>query len=255
MRAACLIRAGSALTGAGVQPALPPFVGLVDHPVFVQHLGHQGGEVHGLRVQLLAAAVAPGQEQQLLHQRLHVLGLGLDGGDGLLQHLLVVLAPAVQHLHIALDHRDGGAQLVGGVGDELGLLAVGGVHAGKHAVDGVLQPLQVLVAGGQPVADVDLADGLLQVVELRLVHAAVGLHHARLLGPLRRPARAVFVGQALGGLGDLVQGLQQPPGPLGAAEEAQQPAHALHGQQRLAEQHHQPDEFRPGAPRGSRPPR
>ena len=197
----------------------------------------------GSGAELLAAAVAPGQEEQLLHQRLHVLGLGLDGGDGFLQHLFVVLAPAVQHLHIALDHRDGGAQLVGGVGDELGLLAVGGVHPGQHGVDGLLQPLQILVAGGQLIADVDLFDGLLQVMEFRLVHARAPVlgHHAGLLGPFRRPPGAVLVGQALGGLGDFVQGLQEATCSPGAAEEAQQPEDALQNQQRFTKQDGQPD--------------
>ena len=187
----------------------------------------------GLRVQLLAAAVAPGQEQQLLHQGLHVFGLGLDGGDGFLQHLLVVLAPAVQHLHIALDHGDGRAQLVAGVGDELGLLAIGGLHAVQQVVDGALQALQVLVAGGQPAVDVDLADGVLQVVELRLVHAAA----VQPLGlvALGAAAGAGFVRQPLGGLGHAVQGLQQLARPAGAAQEAEHPAAALEGDQRPAE--------------------
>ena len=40
--------------------------------VTVMKVEHARAQVHGLGVQLLAPAVTPGQEQQLLHQRLHV---------------------------------------------------------------------------------------------------------------------------------------------------------------------------------------
>ena len=116
-----------------------------DHLLLPQHLLQQGGQLYGAALHRLGVVVPPGQEQQLLHQLLHGGGLAADGGDGLLKGLRVVLAPAVQQSGVALDHGDGGAQLMAGVRDKAGLSAVGGVQPLQHGVDGLGQGPQLLL--------------------------------------------------------------------------------------------------------------
>ena len=163
-----------------------------DHLVFALRLPQHvvQGEVRHL--QRIAPAVAPGQEQKLLHQSAHVFALALDGGNAFLQHLRVVLAPAVQHVGITLDHGDRRAQLVGGVGDEPRLPREGLAHALQQTVDRRLQPLQLTVAGVQrAVLGVHGLDGVLQLAQdlVVLLFAADG---ARRLGqPRQRPHDAV----------------------------------------------------------------
>jgi len=184
----------------------------IDHFVLVAYLRQGIGQVEGREGDGVPAAVAPGQEQQLLHQPVHVAGLRLDGGDRLLQDVLVGLAPAGQHVGVPLNDGDWGAQFVGRVGHEAGLLHVGLVHAGEQVVDCVLQPFEIPVAGAQahaPGGGGEAVDGVLQRVQLvggealaRYLlrgagHLADGLHH-----PLCAPAPAAPLHQeheALGG--------------------------------------------------------
>ena len=121
---------------------------LVDHLGLPQHLARHLSEVEGLKAHLHGVVVAPGQEQQLLHQLLHGVGLLPDGVDGLLAGGGVVLAPAVEQVGVALDHRDGGAQLMAGVGDEAHLGAVGLVDPIQHGIDGLGQGAQLLLGAG-----------------------------------------------------------------------------------------------------------
>ena len=114
---------------------------LVDHKGLLVDLADHIVQAHVLEFHGVPARVAPGQEQKLLHQVVHVVGLAFDGCDGLVQDGLVLFAPAVQHVGVALDHRDGCPELVGSVVDEPGLLQVGVVHPLQHVVHGGLDAL------------------------------------------------------------------------------------------------------------------
>ena len=74
----------------------------------------------------LGQVVRPGQGQHLLHQPLHLLGLGEDvvrpPGGPLLQ------GQGGEELRVGENHRQRCFQLVGGVGEELALLAPGPLH-------------------------------------------------------------------------------------------------------------------------------
>ena len=131
---------GEAHVGPHGHRLLPPGgrrVGLVDHLGLLEHLGGHLGQVEDLHLDVHGVVVPPGQEEQLLHQLLHGVGLGPDGVDGLLPGGGVVLAPAVEQVGVPLDDRDGGAQLMAGVGDEAHLGAVGLVDPVQHGVDGL----------------------------------------------------------------------------------------------------------------------
>ena len=81
----------------------------IDHLRFLAYLADQCGQV-GIRTpQDRAPGIAARQKQQLLHELLHVLAFGLKGRDGFCQHVRVVFAPAVEHVYVALNHRDGRA--------------------------------------------------------------------------------------------------------------------------------------------------
>ena len=119
----------------------------IDHGGLLVHLAHDGTQVDCLHMQVVAPRVATRKEEELLHQLLHVRGFLLKGGDGLVEHLRVGLAPAVEHVYIALDDGDGRAKLVRCVVDELHLLELGLLHLAQKAVEGDLNAAQVGVAG------------------------------------------------------------------------------------------------------------
>ena len=84
------------------------------------------GEVHVRHGGLSLGVLGPGEGQHLLHQSLHLPGLGED-----------VVPPAAlplrevggfQHLGVGEDDGEGGLQLVGGVREELALLPPGPLH-------------------------------------------------------------------------------------------------------------------------------
>ena len=103
-----------------------------------------------------------------------MLAFGLEGRDGFRQHVRVVFAPAVEHVHVALNHRDGRAQLVARVVDKAHLLQLGLLHLAQQAVECDLDACQVGVAGGDARrVDACALDGLLQCF-----HFAAGELHA-----------------------------------------------------------------------------
>ena len=159
-------------------------MGLVDHFGFPQDLRRQGGEIEVLHLDAHGVVVPPSQEQELLHQLLHGVGLLPDGVDSLLPDGRVVLAPAVQQIGIALDHGDGGAQLVGSVRDEAHLGAIGLVDAVQHGVDGLGQLPQLLLRAryrdaGVQMGGVDLVQLVGENGELLRRHARGGVQLGR----------------------------------------------------------------------------
>ena len=100
----------------------------IDHLRFLAYLADQCGQVSIRTPQDRAPGIAARQKQQLLHELLHMLAFGLERGNGLRQHVRVVFAPAVEHVHVALNHRDGRAQLVARIVDKAHLLQLGLLH-------------------------------------------------------------------------------------------------------------------------------
>ena len=150
----------------------------IDHLRFFANLADQCGQV-GIRApQHGAAGIAARQKQQLLHELLHVLAFGFKGRDGFCQHVRVVFPPAVEHVHVALNHRDGRAQLVTRVVDKAHLLQLCLLHLAQQAVERDLDTRQIGVAGGDARrVDACALDGLLQCFHL----AAGELHAAELV--------------------------------------------------------------------------
>ena len=140
-------------------------VGLVDHPSLLVDLRHHLGEVEVGHLHLHGVIVTTGQKEKLLHQLLHGLRLATDGVNGLLTGGGVVLSPAVQQAGIALDDGDGGAQLVGGVGDEAHLGTVGRPQPVQHGVDGLGQVPELLLSAGD-------RDALVQMGGIDLVQTS-----------------------------------------------------------------------------------
>ena len=146
----------------------------IDHLRFFANLADQCSQVGMRTPQDRAPGIAARQKQQLLHELLHVLAFGLEGRDGFRQHVRVVFAPAVEHVHVALNHRDGRAQLVACIVDKAHLLQLGLLHLAQQAVECDLDACQVGVAGGDARrVDACALDGLLQCF-----HFAAGELHA-----------------------------------------------------------------------------
>jgi len=116
----------------------------------------------------------PGQEKQAFHKLLHAGRLLRDSGDTLVQHLLIRFAPALQHAHIALDHRDRRPQLMRRVAYKLLLAVVAQLNTVKHPVDNQRQVLQLVLGSLH-------ADAVAQVVGAKgcrgLSHIGNGLKH------------------------------------------------------------------------------
>ena len=150
----------------------------IDHLRFLAHLADQCSQVGIHAPQHGAAGISACQKQQLFHELLHVLAFGLERGDGLCQHGRVVFAPAVEHVYVALNYRDGRAQLVTRIVDKAHLLQLGLLHLAQQAVERDLDARQVGVASGDARRiDACSLDGLLQRFHL----AAGELHAAELV--------------------------------------------------------------------------
>ncbi len=127
------------------------------------------------------AGVEPGQQQQVVDEPAHAGGLGLDAAEepGRLRGRL--LGALTVQLGEAADRREGGAQLVAGVGDELphavlrrARLALGrlagadrGLDLREHGVQGARQPahLGVLRGVGDAPREVAGGDGLRRLLD------------------------------------------------------------------------------------------
>ena len=137
-------------------------------------LAHDLQRVEILHFQHQRLFVVPGQKQQPFHQFLHAGGLLSDGGNAFVQHLRVGLAPALQHIYIALNDGDGRAQLMGRVADELLLAVVAQFDAVQHSVDDQRQILQLVLGALH-------ADTVAQIVGAQggggLGHVGDGLEH------------------------------------------------------------------------------
>ena len=151
----------------------------IDHLRFLAYLGDQCGQVGMRTPQNRAPGIAACQKQQLLHELLHVLAFGLERRDGFRQHVRVVFAPTIEHVYVALNHRDGRAQLVACIVDKAHLLQLGLLHLAQQAVECDLDARQVGVAGGDARrVDACALDGLLQCFHLavRELHTAELVH-------------------------------------------------------------------------------
>ena len=97
---------------------------------------------------------------------IHMVGLMADGSNALLEDRLILLAPAVQHIGVALDHGDGRPKLVGGVIHETGLLPIGIPHPQQKVVHCSLHSGKVTVSKREGLLSLrrDLCDGFLQLL-------------------------------------------------------------------------------------------
>ena len=149
-------------------------VGMVegDGPV-----GGDGGQVgqgvagHGHKVDRRplqrATLVEPGQQQQVLDEEAHAGGLVLDAAHGPGQVLGSLGRAPAEQLGVTPDGGQGGAQLVGGVGDEAaqpvlrrGLLGEGRLDLGQHGVERQTEPADLGVGFGRlhPAGEVAAGD-------------------------------------------------------------------------------------------------
>ncbi len=142
LRRACARRSGSAFStpvwdGAQLEAA----VGEKAHPV--PQLVHEHAELDRLDAQELAL-LALGQQQQVIHQPGDPRDLRLHQPGDALHLLLIRVVLAREHLHLAADHGQRGAELVRGVGDERALSLEGVGEPVEHVVEGVRQHLHLL---------------------------------------------------------------------------------------------------------------
>ena len=117
-------------------------VGRVNEAGFADNLLHHFAHVKDGFFQMYSLTVPPGEEKKLFNQGFHILCFALDGVDRFLHRLFIMFTPAIQEVGITLDHRDGGAQFMGGVGDETDLRLVGLADPVEQAIDGISQVLQ-----------------------------------------------------------------------------------------------------------------
>ena len=104
------------------------------HPGGVDGGGGHGGEVD-LFVGQRPLAVEAGQQQEVVDQLAHAVGLGADVAHGGGQVLGPVPGAAVEDLGVAADGGERGPQLVGGVGQEAPEALLGGGPGGEGPLD------------------------------------------------------------------------------------------------------------------------
>ena len=142
------------------QPQLPPVVGCDDARVG-DRLEQQPGHVD-LGALERAAGVQPGEQEQVLDQAGHPVGLGLHLGEGRGEGGGVVRRTTGQ-LGVAVDGGQRGPQLVRGVRDELAhllLAAVPGLEGLRHVVEHRVQRVPDLADLGLGVGVLLLDPGL-----------------------------------------------------------------------------------------------
>ena len=141
---------------------------LIDHERFFIDLLHHGTKICLFQGDGGLSAVSAGQEEQLLYQMIHLLRFVPYGSDGLVQDLLILLAPAVQHVSVSLNDSDGRSELVGCVVDKTGLLTVGIPHPDQKIVDGSFYAGQIRILEGEGLcfARTDVFDSILQKLVL-----------------------------------------------------------------------------------------
>ena len=83
--------------------------------------------------------IGAGEQQQVLHQPPHALGLGLHEAADALDVLAAGMPLAAEHLELAPDRGQGRAQLVRGVGDEAALASEGILQPVEHVIEGLGQ--------------------------------------------------------------------------------------------------------------------
>ena len=126
------------------------YVRRVQKPPLLGHLAQAGRKLDRLQVQRLRAAVAAGEEEQVLDQAVHVPGLPEDGRDADVPRLGVVLGPAREQLRVALAApRAGCAALVRRVLGKVHLPLKGVLHAVEHPVERQGQLAQLVVRLGR----------------------------------------------------------------------------------------------------------
>ncbi len=147
----------------------------VDRRGVVDDVGRQRQQVDRLPAQR-PLLVQAREQQKVLHQQAHALGLALDPAQHPRPRGLVRHGALAEQLGEAADRRQRGAQLVAGVGHEpahavlrragrglgLALRAVGGLEAVDHAVEGGRQAadLRTRVGGRHAAAQVAGGDRL-----------------------------------------------------------------------------------------------
>ena len=106
-----------------------------DHLHLLDRIGEEFGQIHILLVDGLTLLISAREEEQLFDELLHILRLRADGGDALIEDVLILAAPAREHVGVAEDHRERRAQLVRSIGDKALLLLESFLQTVQHAVE------------------------------------------------------------------------------------------------------------------------
>ncbi|EYT79915.1 hypothetical protein CF54_28525 [Streptomyces sp. Tu 6176] len=167
----------------------PPGVAGTGRPRVADGVHDQRQEVGRLEAQR-PARVQPGEQQQILHQQRHPVGLGLDTAQRVPGVRADPLAAAPGEFGVAADRGERGAQLVAGVRDELADPRLAALPCVQGAVDVVEHAVE---------READLSD-LGARVGLRCRDAFAEVHLARVQGEFGDPG---------GGGGDPAQRAQR----------------------------------------------
>mgnify|MGYP002652402003 CR=1 FL=1 len=133
-RAAARAQASAEGLPAPVEPDEPDRAARCARPGVRRRLGGEDEEVDAVDEQR-PLLVEPGEHEEVVHERRHPYGLALDACHDLAQPLRPGHRALPVQLGVALDGRQGGAQLVAGVGDELPHPRLGRLLEGEAALD------------------------------------------------------------------------------------------------------------------------
>ena len=95
---------------------------LINHGIFITRFFNQSCQIKHFHVDGIATSISPGKEKKLLNQGLHLPGLREDGLYAFPENCFVRTPPAIQHLGVSLNDRNGCPQFMRSIGDKADLL-------------------------------------------------------------------------------------------------------------------------------------
>ena len=145
-------------------------VGQVQRPLVVgardvgvaDRVDDEPGQIDRLALQR-PPGVEPGEQQHVLDELGHPLGLGFDPAHRVGDVVGQLVPLALRQFGVAADRGERGAQLVAGVGDELPHPRLAGLPGGQRAGDAVQHPVQ----RGAELADLGVRAGRVDLDDRR----------------------------------------------------------------------------------------
>ena len=124
----------------------------------LEYILHQRCHIQRLLVHNLPFLIRPGQKQQLFNQLLHIHRLRANSLQALPESLLILTAPASQHIRIPLNNRYRSSQFMGSIRNKSLLLTKSLLNPIQHSIKGFRQLRQLISSRRHRYTTAQIAD-------------------------------------------------------------------------------------------------